>query len=157
MFESIQGIWRVAGAAGRSRICGVLTSRLRHVQALRLCSRPACRESARATLTYVYADSTAVLGPLATYPEPHCYDLCAQHADRLTVPSGWNLMRVQLPEVLDAAADSPDELYALAHAVKEQPENQPEPPAQQRTSKGPRLDARPRLAVLPQDDEPSGR
>uniref|UniRef100_UPI001C92D9AF DUF3499 family protein n=1 Tax=Staphylococcus epidermidis TaxID=1282 RepID=UPI001C92D9AF len=37
------------------------------VGAIRLCSRSACRNSAVTTLTYVYADSTAVLGPLATY------------------------------------------------------------------------------------------
>ncbi|NKX50095.1 DUF3499 family protein, partial [Arthrobacter deserti] len=50
---------------------------------IRQCSRSACTRSAIATLTYVYADSTAVLGPLATYAEPHCYDLCAEHAARL--------------------------------------------------------------------------
>lgn len=127
------------------------------MDALRLCSRPACRESARATLTYVYADSTAVLGPLATYPEPHCYDLCARHADRLTVPSGWNLMRVQLPDSLEQLPESPDELYALAHAVKEERDPKPEPNNQPRTAKGPRLDARPRLALLPQEDEETGR
>ena len=38
------------------------------------------------TLTYVYADSVAVVGPLATFAEPHAYDLCAVHAERLTVP-----------------------------------------------------------------------
>ena len=52
------------------------------------------RQPAVATLTYVYAESTAVLGPLATYAEPHCYDLCAAHGERLTAPrggrwSGW--------------------------------------------------------------------
>src|SRR6478752_6440336 len=61
------------------------------VGAIRLCSRSACRNSAVATLTYVYADSTAVLGPLATYAEPHCYDLCEQHAGSLTVPRGWEV------------------------------------------------------------------
>ena len=50
-----------------------------------------------ATLTYVYADSTAVLGPLATYAEPHCYDLCEQHADSLTVPRGWEVLRLAMP------------------------------------------------------------
>lgn len=39
-----------------------------------------------ATLTYIYAESTAVLGPLAVAPEPHCYDLCQKHTDALTVP-----------------------------------------------------------------------
>ena len=50
-----------------------------------------------ATLTYVYADSTAVLGPLATYAEPHCYDLCEQHAGSLTVPRGWEVLRLAMP------------------------------------------------------------
>src|SRR3974377_1817772 len=57
----------------------------------RLCSRPACKQPALYTLTYVYRDSTAVLGPLATYVEPHCYDLCAAHAGRITVPRGWGV------------------------------------------------------------------
>ena len=47
-----------------------------------------------ATLTYVYADSTVVLGPLATYAEPHTYDLCADHATRLTAPRGWDIVRL---------------------------------------------------------------
>ena len=48
------------------------------------------------TLTYVYRDSTAVLGPLAAYVEPHCYDLCSAHADRLTAPRGWDIVRLPL-------------------------------------------------------------
>jgi hypothetical protein len=127
------------------------------VEGLRLCSRPACREQARATLTYVYADSTAVLGPLATYPEPHCYDLCAQHADRLTVPSGWKLMRLQLPDSLQQSAAQDDELYALAHAVKEERPAPEKPAPAQRSARGAKLDARPRLAVLPQDQQDTGR
>jgi hypothetical protein len=67
------------------------------------------------TLTYVYRDSTAVLGPLAAYVEPHCYDLCAAHADRMTVPIGWEVLR--LP---DGPAEEPvDDLEALANAVME--------------------------------------
>jgi hypothetical protein len=46
-----------------------------------------------ATLTYVYSDSTAVVGPLASFAEPHSYDLCEEHAVRLTVPRGWEVMR----------------------------------------------------------------
>ena len=70
-----------------------------------------------ATLTYVYADSTAVLGPLATYAEPHCYDLCTEHAERLTAPRGWEVMRLA-PQV-EAAGPSDDDLLALANAVRE--------------------------------------
>lgn len=64
----------------------------------------------------MYADSTAVLGPLATYPEPHCYDLCSEHAHRLTVPRGWQVLRLELPDAPRLAAD---ELSALADAVSE--------------------------------------
>ncbi|MDR4533646.1 DUF3499 domain-containing protein [Glutamicibacter sp. PS] len=121
------------------------------MHALRLCSRPACQEAARATLTYVYADSTAVLGPLATYPEPHCYDLCARHANGLTVPSGWKLIRGALSE-LPAEPEPVDELYALAQAVRERdarPELQENPaPETMRTARGARLDSGPRVAML---------
>ncbi|MGP9034234.1 MULTISPECIES: DUF3499 domain-containing protein [Glutamicibacter] len=130
------------------------------VEGLRLCSRPACREAARATLTYVYADSTAVLGPLATYPEPHCYDLCAQHANRLTVPSGWNLIRGAIPDVLEPE----DELNALVNAVRDrepkvrQPRhasNSPIDSVRTRETSAQRFDSRVRLAVLPAADEES--
>ncbi len=70
-----------------------------------------------ATLTYVYADSTAVLGPLATYAEPHTYDLCAAHAERLTVPRGWEVVRLTLPDA--APEHNSDDLLALADAVRE--------------------------------------
>ena len=70
-----------------------------------------------ATLTYVYADSTAVLGPLATYAEPHCYDLCHMHAERLTAPRGWEIVRI-VPDA-DALKPSSDDLEALANAVRE--------------------------------------
>ena len=69
------------------------------------------------TLTYVYRDSTAVLGPLAAYVEPHCYDLCEKHATRLTAPRGWDVVRLPV----DPAADRADDLEALANAVMETP------------------------------------
>lgn len=68
-------------------------------------------------MTYVYADSTAVLGPLATYAEPHCYDLCGQHADSLTVPRGWEVLRLAMPS--QPPQPGPDDLLALADAVRE--------------------------------------
>jgi Protein of unknown function (DUF3499) len=82
----------------------------------RRCSRPACKRDAVCTLTYVYRDSTAVLGPLAAYVEPHCYDLCSAHADRLTAPRGWDIVRLPLAPSQEAIAD---DLEALANAVRE--------------------------------------
>ncbi|GAB3464010.1 DUF3499 domain-containing protein [Kineococcus endophyticus] len=72
-----------------------------------------------ATLTYVYSDSTAVLGPLATFAEPHTYDLCAVHAERLTAPRGWEVVRLA-PELLEAAKHH-DDLDALVDAVRDRP------------------------------------
>jgi hypothetical protein len=89
----------------------------RVVLSVRRCSRTGCTELAVATLTYVYADSTAVVGPLATQAEPHSYDLCTQHAHRLTAPRGWELVRF---EGEFAAPDKTcDDLTALAEAVRE--------------------------------------
>jgi len=83
----------------------------------RSCSKPSCNRHAVATLTYVYDDGTAVLGPLATLADPHCYDLCAEHADRLTVPRGWEVVRLDFDP--SQFAPTVDDLEALADAVRE--------------------------------------
>jgi hypothetical protein len=69
-----------------------------------------------ATLTFVYSDSTAVIGPLATAREPHSWDLCVSHASRITAPRGWELVRHAGP--LPIPSDD-DDLVALADAVRE--------------------------------------
>ena len=69
-----------------------------------------------ATLTFVYSDSTAVVGPLATVREPHAWDLCVGHASRITAPRGWELVRHAAP--LPVNPDE-DDLVALADAVRE--------------------------------------
>jgi hypothetical protein len=81
------------------------------------CSRVSCRAVATMTLTYIYADSTAVLGPLATFSEPHSYDLCDKHATRLTVPNGWNVIRHSADN--SDVGPSEDDLMAIADAVRE--------------------------------------
>ncbi len=87
------------------------------VRTHRRCSRSGCTEPAVATLTYVYADSTAVVGPLATSAEPHTYDLCELHARRLTAPRGWELVRHD--GEYEFPAPTSDDLVALADAVRE--------------------------------------
>jgi len=81
----------------------------------RCCSRTACKQPPVYTLTYVYKDSTAVLGPLATYADPHSWDLCEMHAARLVVPRGWDVVR--LPP--DPAQERADDLEALANIVRD--------------------------------------
>jgi hypothetical protein len=94
---------------------------------MRQCSKTGCRGGAVATLTYVYADQTAVLGPLATYAEPHSYDLCARHAERLTVPRGWEAVRLDID--FTVPPPSTDDLLALADAVREAARPRPNPSA----------------------------
>lgn len=76
-------------------------------------------------MTYVYADQTAVLGPLATYAEPHAYDLCDAHSERLSAPRGWEVLRLA-PDT-SAKGPSSDDLLALADAVREAARPAPEP------------------------------
>jgi hypothetical protein len=66
----------------------------------------------------VYADSTAVVGPLATHAEPHTYDLCEAHGARLTAPRGWEVVRYD-PDPAHTRVRSVDDLEALADAVRE--------------------------------------
>jgi len=88
---------------------------------VRRCSRSSCDALAVATLTYVYAESTAVMGPLAATHEPGAYDLCAKHAESLSVPKNWDVIRLPdadpVAEFHAQAAD--DELMALADAVRQ--------------------------------------
>ncbi|MDC4232665.1 DUF3499 domain-containing protein [Actinomyces sp. B33] len=82
----------------------------------RHCSKPGCSRSAVATLTYDYRDSTVVLGPLATSAEPNAYDLCDEHAEHLTAPRGWQVVR--LATSFEPAPPSGDDLMALVDAVR---------------------------------------
>jgi hypothetical protein len=87
------------------------------VRSTRCCSRNGCDQPAVATLTYIYSDSTAVVGPLAVQPEPHTYDLCQGHAHGLTAPRGWVLVRHD-GDLTPPPAPT-DDLLALADAVRE--------------------------------------
>ena len=108
----------------------------------RCCSRTACKHPPVYTLTYVYRDSTAVLGPLAAYVEPHSYDLCEKHAARLVAPRGWDVVRLPVETVQDRA----DDLEALANAVME---TQPRPRAEREpVGQGVEISRRGHLRVL---------
>ncbi len=58
-----------------------------------------------------------VLGPLATFNEPHCYDLCENHSNATTPPRGWELVKLATdPESLKPSSE---DLEALAQAVRD--------------------------------------
>ena len=57
----------------------------------RRCARPDCHDEATTTLSYDYGGSTVWIGPLTAESHPMRHDLCERHADRLSVPRGWQL------------------------------------------------------------------
>ena len=85
------------------------------MRSVRSCRRPGCENPAVATLTSVYADSTIVIGPLATERQPEAYDLCTKHVESFTAPRGWQVIRLSTD--FEPAPPSDDDLTALADAV----------------------------------------
>lgn len=108
----------------------------------RRCSKSGCRESAAKTLIYIYTDSTAVLGPLSTYSEPHSFDFCNSHSERLTVPRGWTVIRHEDGALREEP--KPEDLMAIADAVREVAMQEIAPRKQQ-----PEVGRRGHLRVLP--------
>lgn len=85
-----------------------------------------------------------MLGPLAQLAEPHSYDLCSEHAGRLTAPRGWEVVRL-MPDFVPTGP-SPDDLVALAEAVREAGRPRPAAPEAPEPRDGVR---RGHLRVLP--------
>jgi hypothetical protein len=105
----------------------------------------------------VYKDSTAVLGPLAAYVDPHSWDLCEMHAARLVVPRGWDVVR--LPP--DPAQERADDLEALANIVRDVSRAEraaaPRPAAQQYPAAQQHPGAQPRQAASARQAPPAPR
>lgn len=78
-------------------------------------------------MTYVYAEQTAVIGPLAPESHPGAYDLCEVHAATTAAPRGWETIR--LPESDEPPVAPVDDLLALADAIREVGMRVDEPPA----------------------------
>ena len=87
------------------------------VSAVRMCSKVSCSRPAAATMTYVHADATVVIGPLGRRAEPGAHDLCAEHAAKLTPPVDWQLIRIDSGQA--PPERSHDDLLAIADAVRE--------------------------------------
>ena len=99
-------------------------------------------------MTYVYNESTAVVGPLAAFAEPHTYDLCEPHARSLTAPRGWELVRHD--GEFAPPPPTTDDLVALAEAVREAGRPAPPPrPDQDDLHTGHQTGRRGHLRVIP--------
>lgn len=95
----------------------------------------------------MYAESTAVVGPLAAFAEPHSYDLCESHARGLTAPRGWDLVRHE--GEYGPPPPSNDDLVALAEAVREAA--RPAPHREENPDQQHPLGRRGHLRVIPPD------
>ncbi len=83
----------------------------------RRCTRSGCSEVAVSTLTYIYAESTAVIGPLSTFAEPHAFDLCNRHSESFKVPNGWTV--ISHDGNAPSGEPTTEDLMAIANAVRE--------------------------------------
>ena len=63
----------------------------------RHCARPTCSVAAAATMSYDYESQVVWIEDLHPEDHPMTHDLCAQHADRSTPPSGWELRDERAP------------------------------------------------------------
>lgn len=106
-------------------------------------------------MTYGYDDATAVVGPLSPVPQPGALDLCSAHVETVTVPRGWQLVRLQTE--FAPAPPSTNDLMALADAIREA--SRKEPPKPERARREVRRAAditaspRTRLSVVRDEEE----
>ena len=127
------------------------------VSHVRQCSRQSCHEPAVATMTYGYEDATAVIGPLSPVAEPGAFDLCAAHVQSVTVPHGWQMVRLQTD--FAPAPPSTNDLMALADAIREASLREPPAPEPARREVRRPADiaappqARVRLSLVPSPEE----
>lgn len=105
-------------------------------------------------MTYGYKEATAVIGPLSPIAQPGAFDLCMEHAHSVTVPVGWQMVR--LVTEFEPVEPSDDDLTALADAIREASRREVAPPQPARREvRRPATDLstpptpRPRFAVIP--------
>jgi hypothetical protein len=70
----------------------------------RQCARNGCGRTAVATLSYNYSQRSVWIEHAAPESHPSTYDLCADHADHLSVPRGWDLTDSRARPLFDVAA-----------------------------------------------------
>ena len=65
----------------------------------RICSKVACTREAVSTLTFDSEGLMGASGPLGAGHDPHAHDLCAIHTERMSVPTGWTVLRHSTPSL----------------------------------------------------------
>jgi len=83
--------YQAARGIRRHGVSNIGANRSATVPRVRQCSRTGCCEPATVTLTYQYGRALVWLDELLADRDPHAYDLCDRHAERLSVPNGWRL------------------------------------------------------------------
>ena len=69
---------------------------------MRTCAKLNCRSRAAVTAALRYGDREVVVGDLSPDPDPTLVDLCREHAERLTPPMGWRIVRQTVAERVGA-------------------------------------------------------
>jgi hypothetical protein len=53
-------------------------------------------------MTYDYGQQSVWITVLEAEPNPHCYELCAPCAERITAPRGWVLTDIRARPLFEA-------------------------------------------------------
>ncbi|WP_080502094.1 DUF3499 family protein [Tropheryma whipplei] len=76
-------------------ICCFIHDKLNYMK--RVCSRPACTETASFSFVYDPRERFVTVGPMSEYHmAPECFDVCRRHAKTLNAPKGWTLFKHSL-------------------------------------------------------------
>jgi len=89
MIRQVRTVWVTVLGVGESTFAIALLVSVYGVA--RHCSRSTCTELSTITLTYQYSRALVWIDDLAHERDPHAYDLCERHGQRMTVPTGWRL------------------------------------------------------------------
>jgi hypothetical protein len=71
---------------------------------VRACGKMGCLEPAAATAALRYGERVLWVGDLLPSRDPNLFDLCEDHADRLTAPYGWRRIDGRSPSLPAAHA-----------------------------------------------------
>jgi hypothetical protein len=81
---------------------------------VRECAKLECRQPAEATAALRYRERVLWIGDLLPQRDPNLFDICGDHAARLTAPYGWSRLDQRASVAAPAAEGAPAPVAGVA-------------------------------------------
>jgi hypothetical protein len=81
---------------------------------VRECAKLGCRQPAEATAALRYRERVLWIGDLLPQRDPNLFDICGDHAARLTAPYGWSRLDQRASVAAPAAEGAPAPVAGVA-------------------------------------------